>query len=187
MIPTSDTELLELIRNPSTREQGFRVLVENYQVRVYSIIRKMVIIHDDADDVLQNTFIKAFKNIHRFKGDSSLFTWLYRIATNESLNFLEKKKRYLFFPLEDHQKVMEEHLESSSYITGDEIEKTLQKIILTLPEKQRLVFNLKYYEDLSYEEISQITDTSIGALKASYHHAARKIESAVKSMNLYDG
>ena len=187
MAPINDTELLELIRNPATQEQGFRVLVENYQVRVYSIIRKMVIIHEDADDVLQNTFIKAFKNIHRFKGDASLFTWLYRIATNESLNFLEKKKRHLFFPLEDHQKVMEEHLESSPYIAGDEIEKTLQKIILTLPEKQRLVFNLKYYEDLSYEEISQITDTSIGALKASYHHAAKKIESAVKLMNHHDG
>lgn len=186
MTAITDTELLELISKPATREQGFKVLVENYQVRVYGIIRKMVIIHEDADDVLQNTFIKAFRNIHRFKGDSSLFTWLYRIATNESLNFLEKKKRHLFFPLEDHHKVMEEHLDSSPYISGDEIEKRLQKIILTLPEKQRLVFNLKYYEDLSYEEISQITDTSIGSLKASYHHAAKKIESAIKLMNPHD-
>lgn len=187
MTPANDTELLELIRNPATQEKGFRVLVENYQVRVYSIIRKMVIIHEDADDVLQNTFIKAFKNIHRFKADSSLFTWLYRIATNESLNFLEKKKRHLFFPLEDHQKAMEQHLESSPYITGAEIEKTLQKILLSLPAKQRLVFNLKYYEDLSYEEISRITDTSVGALKASYHHATKKIESAIKLMNSHDG
>lgn len=186
MTSISDTELLELIRNPATQEQGFRVLIENYQVRVYGVIRKMVVIHEDADDVLQNTFIKAFRNIQGFKGDSSLFTWLYRIATNESLNFLDKKKRHLFFPLEDHQKVMEEYLDSSPYIGGDEIEKTLQKIILTLPEKQRLVFNLKYYEDLSYEEISKITDTSIGSLKASYHHATKKIESAIKLMNPYD-
>lgn len=186
MAPISETELLELINNPATKEQGFRVLVENYQVRVYGLIRKMVIIHEDADDVLQNTFIKAFKNIDRFKGDSTLFTWLYRIATNESLNFLEKKKRYLFLPLEDHQKAMEEHLDSSPYIAGDEIEKTLQKIILTLPEKQRLVFNLKYYEELSYEEISQITDTSVGSLKASYHHAYKKIENAIKLMDPHD-
>lgn len=186
MTPISDTELLELIRNPATQEQGFRVLIENYQVRVYGVIRKMVVIHEDADDVLQNTFIKAFKNIRKFKGDSSLFTWLYRIAINESLNFLEKKKRHLFFPLEDHQKVMEEYLDNSPYFGGEEIEKKLQKILLSLPEKQRLVFNLKYYEDLSYEEISQITDTSIGSLKASYHHATKKIENAIKLMDPYD-
>jgi RNA polymerase sigma factor (sigma-70 family) len=186
MIPINDIELLELIKHPSTKEQGFRVLVENYQVRVYGIIRKMVIIHEDADDVLQNTFIKAFKNIHKFKGDATLFTWLYRIATNESLNFLEKRKRQRFLPLEDHQKAMEEHLDSSLYIEGAEIEKILQKILLTLPEKQRLVFNLKYYEDLSYEEISQITDTSVGSLKASYHHATKKIETAIKLINPHD-
>jgi len=186
MIPISDTELLELIKNPVTKEQGFRVLVENYQVRVYGIIRKMVVIHEDADDVLQNTFIKAFKNIHKFKGDSTLFTWLYRIATNESLNFLEKRKRQLFFPLEDHHKAMEEHLESSPNIAGEDIERILQKILLTLPEKQRLVFNLKYYEELSYDEISQITDTSVGSLKASYHHATKKIERAIKSINPHD-
>ncbi|HLT08560.1 MAG TPA: RNA polymerase sigma factor [Cyclobacteriaceae bacterium] len=186
MVPISDTELLELIRNPATKEQGFRVLMENYQTRVYGIIRKMVIIHEDADDVLQNTFIKAFKNIDKFKGDATLFTWLYRIATNESLNFLEKKKRHFFIPLEDHQQVMEEYLDHSPYIAGDDIEKALQKIILSLPEKQRLVFNLKYYEDLSYEEISQITGTSIGSLKASYHHAAKKIESAIKMISSHD-
>lgn len=186
MTPISDTELLELIRNPATQEQGFRGLIENYQVRVYGVIRKMVVIHEDADDVLQNTFIKAFKNIRKFKGDSSLFTWLYRIAINESLNFLEKKKRHLFFPLEDHQKVMEAYLDNSPYFGGEEIEKKLQKILLSLPEKQRLVFNLKYYEDLSYEEISQITDTSIGSLKASYHHATKKIENAIKLMDPYD-
>lgn len=154
MFPISDNELLELIKNPVTKDKGFKTLVNIYQKRVYGIIRKMVLIHEDADDILQNTLIKAFNNINKFKGDSTLFTWLYRIATNESLNYLEKKKRHYFFPIEDHQQAMEKHLDTSPYISGDEIQKTLQKIILKLPEKQRLVFNLKYYEDLTYEEIS---------------------------------
>src|SRR5690606_10913577 len=177
---------INLIKNPVTKDKGFEILMEQYQKRVYGIIRKMVVIHEDADNVLQNTFIKAFKNINKFNGDSTLFTWLYRIGTNESINFLEKKKRHYFYPIEDHQQAMEEHLDHSPYISGDEIQKTLQKIILKLPEKQRLVFNLKYYEDLSYEEISQITDTSIGALKASYHHAIKKIEISIKNDGLQD-
>ena len=185
MIPLSDKELLELINNPVTRDKGFKILLDTYQRRVYGIIRKMVIIHEDADDILQNTFIKALKHIDRFKGDSSLFTWLYRIATNESLNYLEKKKKHYFFPIEDHQKAMENYVDNSPYISGDEIQKALQKIILKLPEKQRLVFHLKYYEDLSYEEICQITGTSIGALKASYHHAVKKIESYIKLNGIY--
>ncbi len=180
MIPDRDKELLDLIKSPSTREEGYKILIETYQKRVYGVIRKMVIIHEDADDILQNTFLKAFRHIHKFNGDSSLFTWLYRIASNESLNFLEKKKRHYFFPIEDHQKAMESHLDSSPYISGNDIERELQKLLLDLPEKQRLVFNLKYYEELSYEEISQITDTSIGSLKASYHHAVKKIERSIK-------
>lgn len=186
MAAIDDIELLNLIRDPVTKDKGFEILMEKYQKRVYGIIRKMVVIHEDADDVLQNTFIKAFKHINKFNGESTLFTWLYRIATNESLNFLEKKKRNYFFPIEDHQQAMEDHLDHSPYISGDEIQKTLQKVILKLPEKQRLVFNLKYYEDLSYEEISQITDTSIGALKASYHHAIKKIENSIKNDGLQD-
>jgi len=181
MISIDDIEILNLIKNPVTKDKGFEILMEKYQRRVYGIIRKMVVIHEDADDVLQNTFIKAFKNINKFNGDSSLFTWLYRIGTNESINFLEKKKRHYFFPIDDHQQAMEAHLDHSPYISGDEIQKTRQKFLLKLPEKQRLVFNLKYYEDLSYEEISHITDTSIGALKASYHHAIKKIENFVKT------
>lgn len=186
MIPVTDKEIIKLIKNPVTKEHGFKILVESYQIRVYGIIRKMVIIHEDADDVLQNTFIKAFKNIDRFKGDSSLFTWLYRIATNESLNFLKKKNRYFFFPLEEHQSVMEASLDSSPYVSGDDIERTLQKEILKLPEKQRLVFNLKYFEEFSYKEISQITDTSVGALKASYHHATKKIKRNLKLNGIQD-
>lgn len=182
----NDNELLELILSPATKEQGFEILIEKYQRRVYGIIRKMVIIHEDADDVLQNTFIKAFENIHKFKGEASLFTWLYRIATNESLNFLKKKKRYAYLLLKDHEKAMELHVDSSNHISGSEIQKTLQKIILKLPEKQRLVFNLKYFEDLSYREISEITDTSIGALKASYHHATKKIKHEIQTKAIQD-
>ncbi|WP_143962171.1 RNA polymerase sigma factor [Litoribacter populi] len=176
MIATTDQELFALIQNPFTKERGYRILIETYQRRVYGIIRKMVIIHEDADDLTQNTFIKAFKNLDKFQGNSTLFTWLYRIATNESLNFLEKKKKRFFFSIEDHHQVMNTYLETSAEISGSEIEKKLQKALLTLPEKQRLVFNLKYFEDMSYEEMSQVTETSVGALKASYHHAVKKIE-----------
>lgn len=181
MASVSDLELLELISDPKTREKGYRVLITQYQKRVYGIIRKMVIVHEDADDICQNTFIKAFKNIPNFKGNSTLFTWLYRIATNESLNFLEKKKRRFFIPIEDHEEVMVNYIDQSSHIDGDEIQKILQKILISLPDKQRLVFNLKYFEDLSYEEMSQITGTSIGALKASYHHAVKKIENQLQA------
>lgn len=141
----------------------------------------MVIIHEDADDVTQNTFIKAFRNIQKFQSNSSLFTWLYRIAINESLNFLEKKKRRFFLPIEDHYEVMDNYLSSSHLVSGDQIEIKLQKALLKLPDKQRLVFNMRYFEDLSYEEISKITGTSVGALKASYHHAVKKIEVDVQS------
>ncbi|WP_215223452.1 RNA polymerase sigma factor [Echinicola shivajiensis] len=180
MKPSDDSAILALIKDPSTQEKGYRLLVELYQVRVYGIIRKMVLIHDDANDITQNTFIKAFKNINKFKGDSSLFTWLYRIATNESLNFLNKKKKRIFLQIDDHEMKMENYLEQSPHIDGSKIELLLQKILLKLPEKQRLVFNLKYFEELSYEDISAITETSVGALKASYHHAVKKIEKEIK-------
>lgn len=140
----------------------------------------MVIIHEDTDDVLQNTFIKAFKHIHKFNKQSALFTWLYRIAINECLNFLEKKKRRFFIPLEDHDMAMMQYLDKSPLIDGDAIQKKLQKAILKLPEKQRLIFNMRYFEDLPYNQISEITETSVGALKASYHHAVKKIEEDIK-------
>jgi RNA polymerase sigma factor (sigma-70 family) len=175
----NDQALLDRIRSPFTREMGFRQLIETYQKPVYQVIRRMVIIHEDADDLTQNTFIKAYRALDKFEGNSSLFTWLYRIATNESLTFLEKKKKRFFFSLDDHQEKMEAYVDQSPSLSGEEIQVKLQKSLLKLPDKQRLVFHLKYEEDLSYEEIAQITGTSVGALKASYHHAVKKIEQAL--------
>jgi RNA polymerase sigma factor (sigma-70 family) len=181
MISMSDLELLNMIQNPSTREKGYRFLVEMYQRRIYGVIRKMVIIHEDADDITQNTFVKAFKNINNFHGNSSLFTWLYRIATNETITFLNKKKKRFFIPWHDIEKVLGDKLESDRYFNADEIQKKLQKAILSLPEKQRIVFNLRYYDEMKYEEMSEILDTSVGALKASYHHAVKKVEEHLKN------
>jgi RNA polymerase sigma-70 factor (ECF subfamily) len=136
----------------------------------------MVIDHDDADDVTQEVFIKVHKAIGNFRQDAQLFTWIYRIATNECLTFLQRKKRRFFLPIGDVEAELTAKLDSSPHISGDEIQLKLQKALLRLPEKQRLVFNMKYYEELSYEEMAEITETSVGALKASYHHAVKKIE-----------
>ena len=171
-----DKELLLKLRTPDTRNYGFNMLVRAYQQKVYWLVRKMVIDHDDADDLTQEVFIKIHKAIDNFRGDSQLYTWIYRIATNECLTFLAKKKRRFFLPLEDVSKELSSKIDSAPYLTGDDIQKKLQKALLTLPDKQRLVFNMKYYDDLPYEDISQITKTSVGALKASYHHAVKKIE-----------
>lgn len=171
-----DKDLLLKLRNPETRNYGFNMLVRAYQQKVYWLVRKMVIDHDDADDLTQEVFIKIHKAIDNFREDSQLYTWIYRIATNECLTFLNKKKRWFFLPLEDVSKELSAKIDSAPYLTGDDIQKKLQKALLTLPDKQRLVFNMKYYDDLPYEDISQITKTSVGALKASYHHAVKKIE-----------
>jgi RNA polymerase sigma factor (sigma-70 family) len=172
----TDPELLSKIRNPETQNYGFNLLVREYQRRVYGIVRKMVIDHDDANDVTQEVFIKVHKSIGNFREDSQLFTWIYRIATNECLSFLNKKKRRFFLPIEDVTGQLSAALDQNDLLTGDEIQLKLQKALLTLPDKQRLVFNMKYFEDLQYEAISEITNTSVGALKASYHHAVKKIE-----------
>ncbi|MEQ9592759.1 MAG: sigma-70 family RNA polymerase sigma factor [Cyclobacteriaceae bacterium] len=171
-----DQDLLAKIRNPETRSYGFNLLVREYQQRIYHMVRKMVIDHDDADDVTQEVFIKIHKYIDKFREDSQLYTWIYRIATNECLSFLNKKKRRFFLPIEDVSVELSRKIDSAPHIGGDEIQKKLQKALLKLPDKQRLVFNMKYYDDLSYEEISAITKTSVGALKASFHHATKKIE-----------
>lgn len=177
----TDQKLLEQIRSPFTREIGFRHLIETYQRKVYHTIRRMVIIHEDADDLTQNTFIKAFRNFDKYEGNSSIFTWLYRIATNEALTFLEKKKKRYFFSIDDHQDKMESYLDQPGSLNGDQIQNRLQKALLKLPDKQRLVFHLKYQDELTYEQMSEITGTSVGALKASYHHAVKKIQQSVLS------
>jgi RNA polymerase sigma-70 factor (ECF subfamily) len=171
-----DKELLLKIRNQETRGYGFNLLIRAYQQRVYWHVRKMVIDHDDADDLTQEVFIKVHKSIDNFREDSQLFTWIYRIATNECLTFLNKKRRRFFLPLEDVGKELATKLDTSPEISGEDIQKKLQKALLKLPDKQRLVFNMKYFDDLPYENISKITGTSVGALKASFHHAVKKIE-----------
>ncbi len=152
------------------------MLVRTYQQKVYWLARKMVIDHDDADDVTQEVFIKVHKAIDGFREDAQLYTWLYRIATNECLTFMKKKRRRFFLPIGDAEGELSEKIEATPSVSGDEVQKKLQKALLTLPDKQRLVFNLKYYEDMSYEQMAEVTGTSEGALKASYHHAVKKIE-----------
>jgi RNA polymerase sigma factor (sigma-70 family) len=171
-----DSEILEKFQQEDSRNYAFNLLVRKYQQKIYWHIRKMVIDHDDANDLTQDVFIKVWKNLFEFRQDSQLFTWIYRIATNECLNFLNKKRKRFFLPIHDVENDLEEKLESSHYIAGDEVQMKLQKALLKLPEKQRLVFNMKYFDDLKYEEISEILGTSVGALKASYHLAVKKIE-----------
>src|SRR5688572_23861747 len=158
------------------------MLVRTYQQRVYWHIRKMVIDHDDADDLTQEVFIKIHKSIGGFREDAQLYTWIYRIATNECLTFLQKKKKRFFLPIGDVAKELLSKLDSAPYISGEEIQLKLQRALLTLPDKQRMVFNMKYFDDLSYEDISEITNTSVGALKASFHHAVKKIEDFLASV-----
>ena len=172
----SDEELLALFENPETRRNAFNQLVRKYQQKVYWLIRKMVVDHDDANDITQDVFLKAWTALENFRGDSKLYTWLYRIASNEAINFLNKKRRKFFVPIYDVENELSEKLEADPDLSGDAIQLKLQKALLKLPEKQRLVFNLKYFEELPYEEISEITGTSVGALKASYHWASKKIE-----------
>lgn len=176
-----DTDLLLKIRNPETRSYGFNLLVREYQKRVYYLVRKMLIDHDDSNDVTQEVFIKIHKSIDKFREDAQLYTWIYRIATNECLSFLSKKKRRFFLPLEDVNKELSRKIDTAPHISGDEIQKKLQKALLTLPDKQRLVFNLKYFDDMTYEEMAVVTKTSVGALKASFHHATKKIEEFLTS------
>lgn len=157
------------------------MLVHTYQQKVYWHIRKMVIDHDDADDLTQEVFIKVHKHIDSFREDSQLYTWIYRISTNECLSFLQKKKRWFFLPVGGNTKELSNKLDQSSHVSGDEIQLKLQKALLALPDKQRLVFNMKYFDNMTYEEIAEITNTSVGALKASFHHAVKKIEEILKA------
>ena len=172
---------IETLINPKTQNVAFKQLVQQYQKPLYFHIRNIVLNHDDTDDVLQNTFIKVFSNIKNFKGESKLYSWIYRIATNESLTFIEQRAKKQGISNEEVQQKAIMNLESDVYFEGNEIQIKLQKAIAILPEKQQLVFKMKYFEEMKYENMSEILDTSVGALKANYHHAVKKIEEYLKT------
>ena len=175
-----DQELLSKFKVPESRNWAFNLIVRKYSERVYRHCRKMVIDHEDANDLVQDTFLKVYAGLNEFRQASSLFTWIYKIATNECLLFLRKKRRRFFLPIVDYSAELANKLEAQVSPDASEIQKLLQAAILRLPDKQRLVFNLRYYDELPYEEISEITGTSVGALKASYHLAVKKIEDFLK-------
>lgn len=176
-----EKEFIESLLNPKTQNQAFQKLLLTYQKPLYFHIRNIVLDHDDTDDVLQNTFIKIFQNLKNFKGDSKLYSWMYRIATNESLTFIKQKANKNKVSTEELNTKIIDNLAADVYFEGDEIQIKLQKAIALLPTKQQLVFKMKYFEELKYEEIAVILNTSVGALKASYHHAVKKIEAFVTS------
>jgi len=178
----SDEEILSLLKTGQNVEKGFKLLMLKYQERLYWQIRRLVLEHDDANDVIQNTFIKVFKSIQKFKGDAQLYTWLYRIATNEAITFLKKKQRKVTTSIDSEELNISNQLKADAYFDGDEAQIRLQEALVGLPEKQRLVFNMRYYEEMSYQSISDVLGTSIGALKASYHHAVKKIEFHIKGV-----
>lgn len=172
----NEKETILMLQDPSMQRKGFERIVKAYSEQLYWQIRRMVVSHDDANDLLQNTFIKAWTNLDYFRGDAKISTWLYRIALNECLNFLNKQRAENRLSLDDADAALANKLESDPYFNGDETQKLFQKAILQLPEKQRIIFNLKYFQEMKYEEMSEILGTSVGALKASYHHAVKKIE-----------
>ncbi|WP_291103205.1 MULTISPECIES: RNA polymerase sigma factor [unclassified Flavobacterium] len=174
-----EKEFIQKLLNPKTQNEAFEKLLQEYQRPLYNHIRNIVLNHDDTDDVLQNTFVKVFQYLKNFKGESKLFSWMYRIATNEAMTFLNQKAKKNGISSETLQNKTIDNLKADAYFDGDEIQIKLQKAIVSLPEKQQLVFKMKYFEELKYEEISEILGTSVGALKASYHHAVKKIESFV--------
>jgi RNA polymerase sigma factor (sigma-70 family) len=176
----TDEELLEKFFHGENPDYAFNLIVRQYQQQVYWHVRRLVISHEDASDIVQDVFIKAWKALNKFRGDSGLFTWLYRIATNESLSFLKRKRRRFLLPLVDLERQLAETLEADVHYDGNEMEKKIQKAILSLPEKQRAVFNLRYYDEMKYEDMAKVLDTSEGALKASYHHAVKKIEHYIR-------
>lgn len=176
MTEITDSFLLQEFKDPTTKEKAFTTIVKKYQERIYWHIRRMVVDHDDANDVVQNAFVKAWKGLENFREDAQLYTWLYRIATNESLTFLEQKKKKAAVSMSDAEEGLSNEVRASEHFDYQKLEWKLQLAIQQLPEKQRVVFNLRYYDEMPYEEMSQVLETSTGALKASYHHAAKKIE-----------
>ncbi|MDP5077001.1 MAG: sigma-70 family RNA polymerase sigma factor [Nonlabens sp.] len=180
MSTNSEQELIALLRNTATQDAGYRLLVRDYGKRLYWQIRKIVLDHEDADDVLQNVFVKIFKGFHNFKADSKLSTWLFRIAYNESMTFLSNKAKTLKISSQELQDFLVNSLEADVYFTGDEIQLELQKALATLPDRQKEIFNMRYYDDLKFQDIAKILDLTEGAVKSSYHIAAKKIEAFIK-------
>ncbi|HXB33598.1 MAG TPA: sigma-70 family RNA polymerase sigma factor [Puia sp.] len=171
-----DTELLLQFREPATRERAFTAIIKKYQEKLYWHIRRMVVEHEDTNDVLQNVFIRVWNGLDNFREDSQLYTWLYRIATNECLSYLEQQKRKSSASLDEMESGLSNKVIADKYFDPNKLEWKLQLAIQQLPEKQRVVFTLRYYDEMPYEEMSRVLDTSEGALKASYHHAVKKIE-----------
>lgn len=178
---TDESEFILRLKDPKSKEAAFRELLQLYKERLYWHIRKIVISHDDADDILQNTFIKVHRSIDKFKGESKLFSWLYRIATNESITFINKNAKRLQINNEEQKTNAIDNLTADVYFEGDEIQLKLQKAIASLPEKQQIVFNMKYFDEIKYKDMADILETSEGALKASYHIAVKKIETYLTS------
>lgn len=175
----SDKELLYQFKHPATKESAFTVILKKYQEKLYWHIRRMVVEHEDANDILQNMFIKVWKSLENFREESQLYTWLYRIATNECLTFLEKQKKQRTLSMSDEEMNLSNKIKADPYFDANKLEWKLQLAIQKLPEKQRTVFNLRYFDEMPYEEMSRVLETSEGALKASYHHAVKKVEAFI--------
>ena len=182
--PVDEKKLVADLQNPRTAHKAFDLLMRTYSEQIYWQIRKMVLNHEDANDLVQNCFIKAWKNIHNFRGDARLTTWLYKIAVNESINFLNKERQRQGMTEEGDESFLMQNLESDPYFDGDALQLLLQEAIAQLPEKQRIVFNMRYYDEMKYEDMSEVLGTSVGALKASYHHAVKKITAAIESSEI---
>ncbi len=177
----TDQDIIRAFKKPGGEEKAFEAILQLYQERLYWHIRRLILNHDDSDDVLQNTFIKIWKGLPNFRSESGLYTWLYRIATNEALSFLKQKQNRTNNQVDDPDGHVVNRLSADPYFDGDEIQKKLFAVMEILPAKQRLVFQMKYFDDMKYQDISAVLDTSVGALKASYHHAVKKIEEAFKN------
>ena len=176
-----DKKILYLYKEEGKREFAFNLIVQKYSERLYWHIRKLTCSHDDANDLLQTTLVKIWQNLPTFREESKLYTWLYRIATNETLTFLKRKRLGSFLSLSDYDNILENKLQSDKYFNGDKLQLALHRAIIKLPDKQRAVFNLRYFQNMKYEDISEIMNTSVGALKASYHHAYHKIKSELEN------
>lgn len=180
ILPDDDKALLLAFREEATREAAYTKLIRKYQEKLYWHVRRLVVNHEDANDVLQNVFIKVWNYLENFREEANLYTWLYRIATNETLTFLDKEKRRASFSLSDHESGLANKLTAEKGFDANKLEWKLQQAIQSLPEKQRIVFTLRYYDEMPYEEMSKVLETSTGALKASYHHAVKKVEEFLK-------